>query len=71
MKLKEFAKTNLNLPSRSTNPSHKRFLAFTELDKISSQLTQEQYDCCKAYIDGDFNSDLLIDSEVDVPVDSK
>lgn len=66
MKLKDFAEINLNLSSRSTNPSHKRFLAFAELDNLSYRLTQEQYDSCKEYIGNDFNPEFLIDSEVDL-----
>lgn len=67
MTLKQFAAQNLNIPSSSTNPAHKRFVNLTALDNVSDQLTEDQYKLCKDFIDNDFNFDLLDDSEVETP----
>lgn len=65
MTLREFAREYLNLPSVSTNPSHKRFLAWDGLRNNSEFLNIEQDHMCRSYILNDFDESHLDDSELD------
>ena len=57
--LKEFAQKHLMPESKSTNPSHRRFLAFSNLDELSDQLSQADYDKCWRFIDSDFDLSIF------------
>ena len=54
IKFRQFVIDNLMPESKSTNPAHRRFLAFTALDELSGQLTEQQYQ-----VDNDFDLNLI------------
>ena len=65
--LRLFAQLNLSPESKSTNPSHRRFMGFTALDTKSHLLSQQQYETCRDYIGSDFDTTVFKDT--DEPVD--
>lgn len=66
--LRAFAIANLGRPSPSTNPMHRRLMAYTALNAASVRLTNEQYKKCQDFIAADFDTSVFEDTDEDVQV---